>query len=182
MNARFAPAQATGSRSLTFGSTNTGNWPSVSSVQVRTGARANLRFRTYKLSKRFDSDISAVCAAFAFIADGDTIREPRVAFGGMAATPKRGAHTEAALDGALWHEATAQTAMLALERDYAPLSDMRATGGYRLDAARNLLYRFWLETRTDAPLASAALNVRCVAAASPAPAPSSDPSPAPAGR
>ncbi|MEK6350194.1 MAG: xanthine dehydrogenase small subunit [Burkholderia sp.] len=149
-------------------------------VPLRTGARANLRFRTYKLSKRFDSDISAVCAAFSFIADGDAIREPRVVFGGMAATPKRGAHAEAALDGARWHEATAQAAMLALERDYAPLSDMRATGGYRLEAARNLLYRFWLETRADAPLASAALNVRCVAAASPAP--SSELSPAPAGR
>ncbi|WP_459619765.1 xanthine dehydrogenase small subunit [Burkholderia sp. 3C] len=149
-------------------------------VPLRTGARANLQFRTYKLSKRFDSDISAVCAAFSFIADGDTIREPRIAFGGMAATPKRGAHTEAALDGARWHEATAQAAMQALERDYAPLSDMRATGAYRLDAARNLLYRFWLETRTDAPLASTALNVRCVAAASPSP--SSEPSPASAGR
>src|SRR6185437_16530299 len=57
-------------------------------VPTRTGARAALQFRTYKLSKRFDSDISAVCAAFSFIADGDEIREPRVAFGGMAATPK----------------------------------------------------------------------------------------------
>ena len=56
---------------------------------TRTGARAKLQFRTYKLSKRFDSDISAVCAAFSFIADGDTVREPRIAFGGMAATPKR---------------------------------------------------------------------------------------------
>ena len=51
-------------------------------VPTRTGAREKLQFRTYKLSKRFDSDISAVCAAFAFIADGDTIREPRIAFGG----------------------------------------------------------------------------------------------------
>ncbi|MDF0499181.1 xanthine dehydrogenase small subunit [Burkholderia cenocepacia] len=133
-------------------------------VPTRTGAREQLQFRTYKLSKRFDSDISAVCAAFAFIADGDTIREPRIAFGGMAATPKRATHTEAVLDGAQWHEATAQAAMQALERDYQPLSDMRATSAYRLDTAKNLVYRFWLETRPHDPLPPQALNVREVAA------------------
>ncbi|MCP3715421.1 xanthine dehydrogenase small subunit [Paraburkholderia sp. CNPSo 3281] len=133
-------------------------------VPTRSGARANLQFRTYKLSKRFDSDISAVCAAFAFIADGDTIREPRIAFGGMAATPKRAAQTEAVLDGVPWHEATAQAAMQALERDYQPLSDMRATSVYRLDTAKNLLYRFWLETRPHDPLPPQALSVREVAA------------------
>ncbi|HEF5787501.1 FAD-binding molybdopterin dehydrogenase [Burkholderia multivorans] len=133
-------------------------------VPTRSGARANLQFRTYKLSKRFDSDISAVCAAFAFIADGDTIREPRIAFGGMAATPKRAAHTEAVLDGAQWHEATAQAAMQALERDYQPLTDMRATSTYRLDTAKNLMYRFWLETRPHDPLPPQALNVREVPA------------------
>ncbi|TDV34778.1 xanthine dehydrogenase small subunit [Paraburkholderia caballeronis] len=124
----------------------------------------NLRFRTYKLSKRFDSDISAVCAAFAFVADGDAIRAPRAAFGGMAATPKRAQRTEAALADAQWHEATAQAAMLALGDDYAPLTDMRATGDYRLDAARNTLYRFWLETRPRDPLPKAALDVRAVQA------------------
>ncbi|WP_322030689.1 xanthine dehydrogenase small subunit [Paraburkholderia sp. J76] len=133
-------------------------------VPTRTGARANLRFRTYKVSKRFDSDISAVCAAFSYIADGDTIREPRIAFGGMAATPKRATHAEAVLADAQWHEATAQAAMIALGQDYAPLSDMRATSEYRLEAAKNTLYRFWLETRAHNPLAPQALNVRNVAA------------------
>jgi xanthine dehydrogenase small subunit len=131
-------------------------------VPTRIGARAALQFRTYKLSKRFDSDISAVCAAFAFIADGDTIRSPRIAFGGMAATPKRAAHTESVLADATWHEATAQAAMQALARDYAPLSDMRATDEYRLQTAQNLLYRFWLETRASDPLPPHALNVRMV--------------------
>ncbi|MCP3720949.1 xanthine dehydrogenase small subunit [Paraburkholderia sp. CNPSo 3281] len=133
-------------------------------VPTRTGARANLRFRTYKVSKRFDSDISAVCAAFAYIADGDVIREPRIAFGGMAATPKRASHAEGLLTDAQWHEATAQAAMIALGKDYAPLSDMRATSDYRLEAAKNTLYRFWLETRPHNPLAPRALNVRNVAA------------------
>ncbi|MCP3726252.1 xanthine dehydrogenase small subunit [Paraburkholderia sp. CNPSo 3272] len=134
-------------------------------VPTRTGARANLRFRTYKVSKRFDSDISAVCAAYAYIADGDVVREPRIAFGGMAATPKRATHAEGVLADAQWHEATAQAAMIALGKDYAPLSDMRATSDYRLEAAKNTLYRFWLETRPHNPLAPQALNVRNVAAA-----------------
>lgn len=133
-------------------------------VPKRTGARANLRFRTYKVSKRFDSDISAVCAAFAFIADGDAIRAPRVAFGGMAATPKRAPHAERALENAVWDEAAALAAMRALESDYAPLTDMRATSAYRLETAKNLLYRFWLETRPHDPLPASAVNVREVAA------------------
>ncbi|MFM0649428.1 xanthine dehydrogenase small subunit [Paraburkholderia bryophila] len=134
-------------------------------VPTRTGVRKNFQFRTYKLSKRFDSDISAVCAAFSFIADGDVIREPRIAFGGMAATSKRATHAEAVLRDAEWHEATAQAAMIALGNDYAPLSDMRATSNYRLEAAKNTLYRFWLETRPNNPLPKSALDVRAVAAA-----------------
>ncbi|MFM0057559.1 xanthine dehydrogenase small subunit [Paraburkholderia phytofirmans] len=134
-------------------------------VPSRTGVRKNLQFRTYKLSKRFDSDISAVCAAFSFIADGNVIREPRIAFGGMAATSKRATHAEAVLRDAEWHEATAQAAMLALGNDYAPLSDMRATSNYRLESAKNTLYRFWLETRPNNPLPKSALDVRAVAAA-----------------
>ncbi len=128
-------------------------------VPTRVGTHANLRFRTYKLSKRFDSDISAVCAAFAFIADGEMIRAPRVAFGGMAATPQRAAHTEAVLANTNWNETTVRAAMDALGADYAPLTDMRATSAYRLEAAKNLLYRFWLATRTVDPLPPEALNV-----------------------
>jgi xanthine dehydrogenase small subunit len=134
-------------------------------VPARNEARKHFQFRTYKISKRFDSDISAVCAAFSFIADGETIREPRIAFGGMAATPKRAAHAEAALADNEWHEATAQIAMLALAKDYQPLSDMRATSDYRLEAATNTLYRFWLETRPNNPLQKSALDVRAVLAA-----------------
>jgi xanthine dehydrogenase small subunit len=134
-------------------------------VPTRSGVREKLQFRTYKLSKRFDSDISAVCAAFAFIAEGNMIREPRVAFGGMAATCKRATHAEAVLRDAEWHDATARAAMLALGNDYAPLSDMRASSHYRLEAAKNTLYRFWLETRAHDPLPRSALDVRAVAAA-----------------
>jgi xanthine dehydrogenase small subunit len=134
-------------------------------VPTRSGVREKLQFRTYKLSKRFDSDISAVCAAFAFIAEGNLIREPRVAFGGMAATCKRATRAESVLRDAEWHEASARAAMLALGNDYAPLSDMRASSEYRLEAAKNTLYRFWLETRAHDPLPRSALDVRAVAAA-----------------
>ena len=117
------------------------------------------RFRTYKLAKRFDQDISAVCAAFCITLSGDTIREARIAFGGMAATPQRAGAAEAALDGQLWNEETLLRAMAALGQDYTPLSDMRASGSYRLKTAQNLLRRFWLETRSDAPLTVEAVNV-----------------------
>jgi len=117
------------------------------------------RFRTYKLSKRFDSDISAVCAAFAIELDSDRIRRARVAFGGMAATPKRAPAAERALTDAIWNEATARAAMGALATDYAPLGDMRASAEYRQQTAQNLLYRFFLETRPDHPLPASHVSV-----------------------
>jgi xanthine dehydrogenase small subunit len=127
--------------------------------------RPDVVFRTYKLAKRFDQDISAVCAAFALTLDLDvdtgavpTVRAARIAFGGMAATPKRAAAAERALLGRAWDEAALRDAMAALGQDYAPLSDMRASSAYRTQAARNLLRRFWLETRADNPLPATALN------------------------
>jgi xanthine dehydrogenase small subunit len=114
--------------------------------------RDGVQFRTYKLAKRFDQDISAVCAAFAFrLADG-VVAEPRIAFGGMAATPKRAARTEALLTGRVWDESVMREAMAMLAVDYAPLTDMRASSEYRMKAAQNLLRRYWLETRSEAPL------------------------------
>ncbi|HRD35538.1 MAG TPA: xanthine dehydrogenase small subunit [Rhodocyclaceae bacterium] len=124
----------------------------VASIEVPLNAPAR-RFRTYKLSKRFDSDISAVCAAFSIRLDDAVISAPRIAFGGLAATPKRAARTEAAIDGRRWDEATLALALAALDADYAPLSDMRASAGYRRRAAANLLRRFHLETRPEAALA-----------------------------
>lgn len=96
-----------------------------------------------KLSKRFDSDISAVCGAFRLsIADG-RIAEARVAFGGMAATPCRASACEAALTGAPFSIATIEAAAEALRSDYIPLTDVRGTAAYRIDAAANLLRRLW---------------------------------------
>ena len=120
--------------------------------------RSGKIFRTYKLAKRFDQDISAVCAAFSAQLQNGILSEVRIAFGGMAATPKRATHAEAAMEQQVWNEATLQAAMLALSDDYAPLSDMRASSEYRLQTAQNLLRRFWLETRADSPLPAASLN------------------------
>ncbi|WP_300753530.1 xanthine dehydrogenase small subunit [Janthinobacterium sp.] len=120
--------------------------------------RAEVHFRTYKLAKRFDQDISAVCAAFALRLDGGQILDVRIAFGGMAATPQRAVQTEAFLRGQVWSEESLVIAMRLLADDYAPLSDMRASNTYRMTTAQNLLRRFWLETRPETPLLSSAVN------------------------
>ena len=105
-------------------------------------------FRTYKISKRFDQDIAAVCAAFRVTLRNGTIADARVAFGGVAATPRRATQCEAALTGAKWSESTLQAAMAALDRDYAPIDDMRASAAYRKLVSRNLLQRFYIESTT----------------------------------
>ena len=115
--------------------------------------------RAYKISKRFDCDISAVCGSFALQLNEGLITSARIAYGGMAATVCRAAGAEAALSGQDWNETTLQAAMAALALDYTPLSDMRASAAYRLQVAQNLLRRCWLETRADSPLPEAALNV-----------------------
>ncbi len=99
----------------------------------------------YKVSKRRDEDISSVAAGFRVtVADG-MITDARLAFGGMAATPKRAAHAEAALIGAPFTADSFTAAASALPDDFTPLSDMRATAAYRMKVAQNLLTRFWLE-------------------------------------
>jgi len=113
---------------------------------------ASQQFRCYKLSKRHDSDISAVFAAFAITLEGDTVKHCKIAFGGMAATPKRASQCEQLITGATWNEATAKQAMQLLAKDYKPLSDMRASDNNRMQSAMNLLYRFYLETRPNNPL------------------------------
>lgn len=110
------------------------------------------QFRTYKLSKRFDSDISAVCAAFNLIMQKDIISSARIAFGGMAATVHRASACEASLTGKPWNEETFSHARDALDSDYSPLSDMRASASYRQRTSVNLLQRFFLETRPDNPM------------------------------
>jgi xanthine dehydrogenase small subunit len=115
--------------------------------------------RAYKISKRFDCDISALCAAFAIELDGEVVRSVRLAFGGMAATVKRAAKTEAALTGQPWTQASVDGAKAVLAAEFTPLSDMRASAAYRAQVVQNLLQRFWLETRANDPLATAETSV-----------------------
>ncbi|MCC5811685.1 MAG: xanthine dehydrogenase small subunit [Ectothiorhodospiraceae bacterium] len=112
---------------------------------------------TYKVSKRIDQDISAVCGAYAVTVEQGRVTAARIAYGGMAATPLRAPRAEAALLGQPWSAATMDKAAAMLAHDYTPIADMRASAGYRLTVARNLLKRFFLEhggttapTRLDA--------------------------------
>lgn len=103
------------------------------------------RLKVYKLSKRFDQDISAVCGAFYIEVSGGFVSAARIAFGGMAGTPKRASHVEAALIDKPWDMASLTAISGEWEKDFAPLSDMRASAEYRLLSARNMLTRYLME-------------------------------------
>ena len=125
-------------------------------VEAVTIPRHAPGLKVYKLSKRFDQDISAVCGAFNIIVSKGTITGAHIAFGGMAGIPKRAHAVEAALASKAWSEATIRAAMPKMVEDYAPLSDMRASADYRLHAAENMLLRYWHE---DQGIASNVLEV-----------------------
>ncbi|WP_374515395.1 xanthine dehydrogenase small subunit [Niveibacterium sp.] len=118
----------------------------VRAIRVPCKPTASSLFRTWKVSKRADQDIAAVCAGIAVTINADVVVSARVAFGGMAATPSRARVCEAALTGMPWSADTVRSAMQALDTDFTPLTDMRASADYRRVVARNLLWRFWLET------------------------------------
>jgi len=106
-----------------------------------------------KLSRRFDSDITAVLGAFALTIRGGIVAEARIAFGGMAGIPARAKACEAALIGAAWNEATVEAAVAALATDFAPLTDVRGSADYRLRVAGNLLRRLWVRQHSpDEPV------------------------------
>jgi xanthine dehydrogenase small subunit len=109
----------------------------------------NATVAAFKVSKRFDQDISAVCAAFRLLLDGDTVSELRMACGGMAAVPKRAVHCEAALRGKSWSEANVSAALKVLDQDFKPITDMRSSAAYRREVCANLLYRFFLDSGKD---------------------------------
>ena len=127
----------------------------VEAVRVPLNAAApedGWQLRAWKISKRFDCDITAVSAALAIQLQGNTVTAVRFAFGGMAGIVKRAAATEAAVVGQPWNDATVRQAMDALAVDFTPLTDLRASAGYRQQVARGLLMRLWLQTRLHNPL------------------------------
>lgn len=111
-------------------------------------AQTNQAFRAYKVSKRLDDDISAVCAAFNLTIVDGVVTDARIAFGGMAAIPKRASACEAALVGSAWYPGVIERACDALGEDFTPLSDFRASKEYRLLTAQNLLRKFFLEQQS----------------------------------
>jgi xanthine dehydrogenase small subunit len=108
------------------------------------------RLRAYKVSKRFDQDITAVLGCFDVAVENGTVTAARLAFGGMAGVPKRAAAAEAALLGRPWGEAAVEAAAATLAQDFTPLDDMRASAAYRLRVAGNLLRRYLIETTAPA--------------------------------
>lgn len=102
--------------------------------------------KCYKISKRFDQDISAICGCFAISVENGAVTTARLAFGGMAGTPKRASAAEQALTGAEWNAQSVRDAMAALASDFTPLSDMRASADYRMACAQNMLWRYWLDS------------------------------------
>jgi xanthine dehydrogenase small subunit len=119
-------------------------------------------FRAYKVSKRFDQDITAVLGAFSLTIEGGRVTSARLAYGGMAAIPKRARAAESALLGAPWDEASVARAMATLAEDFQPITDWRASREYRLKAAQNLLRRCHIE------LTAPAVATRLVGAGRPA--------------
>ncbi|WP_090060734.1 xanthine dehydrogenase small subunit [Celeribacter neptunius] len=127
----------------------------VESVMVPKAGLADLK--VYKLSKRFDQDISAVCGAFNITIEDGQVAAARIAFGGMAGTPARAKTVERALIGQPWTMDTIEAALPGFKEDYTPMSDMRASAGYRLTAAQNMLKRYFAESQG---LTTSVLNVK----------------------
>nr|WP_315480748.1 xanthine dehydrogenase small subunit [uncultured Rhodoferax sp.] len=110
-------------------------------------AVAKERARVYKISKRFEDDISAVCLALNLHIVNGKVAHASIGVGGVAATPVRARKTEAALTGQAWTADTVMTAMATLRAEFSPISDMRASSAYRTEVLGNLLQRYWLESQ-----------------------------------
>jgi xanthine dehydrogenase small subunit len=121
----------------------------VESVRVPRRDPAS-EVRAYKISRRFDQDISAVFACF-FLRRASSPDAPvdsiRIGCGGVAAIPKRATRCEQALVGRAWDEASLAAGAVALESEFEPITDMRASAAYRRIVLANLLRRFFLETQ-----------------------------------
>ena len=116
-------------------------------VEAVSIPRQDDNLKCYKISKRFDQDISSVCGCFNIAIEAGVVTDARIAFGGMAATPKRAKAVEASLTGQVWSEETLRLAVEQFSVDFAPIDDMRASAAYRLLIARNLLLRYFAESQ-----------------------------------
>ena len=103
--------------------------------------------KVYKISKRYDDDISSVCLAINLHIEHGVVARASIGAGGVAATPSRAVQTEAFLTGQPWTPPTVHGAMAVLRAEFSPISDMRASGAYRSEVLGNLLQRYWLESQ-----------------------------------
>ena len=118
--------------------------------------------RIYKISKRFEDDISAVCLGLNLWIEDGVVRQASIGVGGVAATPVRAVRTQAALCGQLWTQATVRRAIKTLRGEFTPISDMRASAAYRTEVLGNLLQRFWLESQGAVALSLESLDVEAL--------------------
>ena len=117
-----------------------------SELQAVTSGAAEF-LKVYKISKRFDDDISAVCLAINLQIKNGTVTRASIGAGGVAATPVRATKTETALAGQPWTTATVKHAIATLRAEFSPISDMRASSEYRCEVLGNLLQRYWFESQ-----------------------------------
>ena len=108
--------------------------------------KTNMATKCYKISKRFDQDISSVCGCFNFILNDGLLKKCVIAFGGMAGIPKRAFHLESKLLNQPWEEGVLRASSDSLKKDFTPLSDLRSSSEYRQTSAHNLLLRCYYET------------------------------------
>ena len=140
------PSPASGRGSQTMRSANEGKSPPLP-LAGEGGGEGREFMRVYKISKRFDDDISAVCLAVQMTLNDGVVQQVSIGTGGVAATPARARQTEAALLGHRWNADTVMAATAALRAEFQPISDMRASAAYRQTVLGNLLQRFWLESQ-----------------------------------
>ena len=153
LNAQVVLMSARGQRELPLEALYTGYRKNVMAAdevlafiqvpQPKTGET----LKVYKISKRYDDDISAVCLAIKLHVEGGVVQQASMGAGGVAATPARAVQTEAALTGQPWTLDTVQRAIAVLRAEFTPLSDMRASSAYRTEVLGNLLQRYWLESQ-----------------------------------
>jgi len=115
-------------------------------IKVPLPAKGEM-LKAYKISKRYDDDISAVCLVVNMTLIHGKVASVSIGAGGVAATPVRATQAEAALRGQAWTQGAAQAAAAALRAQFQPISDMRASAAYRSEVLGNLMQRFWLESQ-----------------------------------
>lgn len=127
--------------------------------KIRIPLNVSGSFNLYKISKRFEQDISTVSAAFYVEVENDTVANARICFGGMAGTPMRAAKTESCLANAGWNRSTIERACSELENDFQPLDDFRGSSRYRMTVAQNLLRKFFIQTLTAESMPKVAVQI-----------------------